>query len=1002
MKRKRTIIALVLIVNLLLFASLFSGCGEAKTYTVSFDLNGGTGSIEDQNVKEGEKAMEPAEEDKPMREGYDFAGWYTAAEGGEEYDFSNPVTEDLVLYARWDVKTYTVTFMVDDEEYDTQTVEYGTGATAPENPTKASTAQHHYQFNGWDKEFDNITGDLIVNALFIEVAREYNVTFMVDDQEYDTQTVEYGTGATAPENPTKASTAQYHYQFSGWDKDFDNVTGDLIVNALFTSTLREYTVTFMNDDEVVGTKTVYYGECVVEPSESQAPTRDGYRIEGWYTANTGGEKFNFDDPVTGEVRLYVQWVKVWTVTFELGNGEDNWTQIVDDGDLAQKPQDDPVRIGYIFYGWYTEAQGGQAFEFENTTITSDTPVYAQWLDGLPYDELRLPSSMPTFDDDEHNISGSKLENLIDGAHAGYRVIMKVHANTIYNNSYFMMTLSGTPSSYWGIDGGITLSYANAGWEVNFGGWDKEPVYFEFPRVIMQSNTDYYLAIQLTYLRDENDSRVLGGVKVDLWFSSSLDSLDLCKLIPKDGKQNIISKSACLEQGLNALHSDGIWALCFTAGAADYNFTVLGLDEGAEDPDGLAISELGIPTSAPAYSSESIHLTNNIVTLLDGAHAGYRVIFKIETGTITSNSNFMITLSGPQPTSVYGLRGGITISYRPSSWRINFNGWDKLPVFFSFPRETMVSNSTYYLGIRVEYLKDAEDQRILDGVKVELWFSSSLDMLDFCKLVPEGGAENIIPRDACLSAGTAALFSGGIWAHSFTAAAADYYFTVVGVDEGAEYPDGLAISELGIPSSAPEYDDDESVHLTNNIVTLVDGAHANYRVILKIDTGTITSNSSFLITVSGEKPTSVYGLKGGLTITYRPSKWYVNFDGWDKLPTYFTFPRETMESNSTYYLAIQVTYIPDESDSRILAGARVDLWFTSGDTWEELEQGKLSPIAGEVSTNVIPKEVCKQRGISGLKSMGMWASAATAFNADFTFTVVGIDNGTTALTGKIVQ
>lgn len=48
----------------------------------------------------------------PTREGYEFTGWYTAAEGGAEYNFDTPVTADTTIYAQWNKthsgqKTYT-------------------------------------------------------------------------------------------------------------------------------------------------------------------------------------------------------------------------------------------------------------------------------------------------------------------------------------------------------------------------------------------------------------------------------------------------------------------------------------------------------------------------------------------------------------------------------------------------------------------------------------------------------------------------------------------------------------------------------------------------------------------------------------------------------------------------------------------------------------------------------------------------------------------------------
>lgn len=100
------------------------GTVEGTYYTVSFDLNGGSGSIPKQwfvNIDTAQ-ALEPA---APTREGYEFAGWYN---GDTKYDFTQNVTEDITLTAKWenpeapvitgleDGKTYcdTVQFEVSD------------------------------------------------------------------------------------------------------------------------------------------------------------------------------------------------------------------------------------------------------------------------------------------------------------------------------------------------------------------------------------------------------------------------------------------------------------------------------------------------------------------------------------------------------------------------------------------------------------------------------------------------------------------------------------------------------------------------------------------------------------------------------------------------------------------------------------------------------------------------------------------------------------------------
>jgi uncharacterized repeat protein (TIGR02543 family) len=71
---------------------------EEKTFTVTFDSNGGS-AVASQTVKEGATAVEPT---APTRSGYDFEGWFRNEALTSKYDFSAPVTTDITLYAAWD------------------------------------------------------------------------------------------------------------------------------------------------------------------------------------------------------------------------------------------------------------------------------------------------------------------------------------------------------------------------------------------------------------------------------------------------------------------------------------------------------------------------------------------------------------------------------------------------------------------------------------------------------------------------------------------------------------------------------------------------------------------------------------------------------------------------------------------------------------------------------------------------------------------------------------
>jgi len=73
---------------------LFVACGEKTKYTVTFDA-GAEYSIESQQITEGKQATRP---DDPERFGFKIVKWKN---GGSEWDFSSPVTQNVTLVAEW-------------------------------------------------------------------------------------------------------------------------------------------------------------------------------------------------------------------------------------------------------------------------------------------------------------------------------------------------------------------------------------------------------------------------------------------------------------------------------------------------------------------------------------------------------------------------------------------------------------------------------------------------------------------------------------------------------------------------------------------------------------------------------------------------------------------------------------------------------------------------------------------------------------------------------------
>ncbi len=160
---------------------------------------------------------------------------------GEEY------TKDTTFKTLIDCKIYDVTITIEEssssfnvifEDYDgtelkTEVVESGASATAPDEPTRTG-----YTFKEWDTDFSNVTEDLTVKAVY-EI-NTYTVTFVdFDGTTIDEQTIEYGSDAVAPTEPTREG-----YDFDGWDVAFTSITKDLTVTATYTEKVAQTTLKY--------------------------------------------------------------------------------------------------------------------------------------------------------------------------------------------------------------------------------------------------------------------------------------------------------------------------------------------------------------------------------------------------------------------------------------------------------------------------------------------------------------------------------------------------------------------------------------------------------------------------------------------------------------------------------------------------------------------------------------------------------------------------------------
>ncbi len=246
---------------------------ERLSYTVEFYGNDGS-LLNSQIVFYGDSAVAP---EVPSITGYHFTGWDTS--------FSS-VTQDLSVTAEYAINQYQVRFVDHDGSLlSEQLINHGNAATAPESPSREG-----YTFTGWSSDFSSIIDNVTIAAHYN--INRYTVTFTdYDGTVIDTQTVDYGTAATAPANPVREG-----YDFTGWDIDFDSVTSSLTVIAQYA--INQYQVSLW----VTGKGNVSPGEQVVnwgETASFELLPEPGYKLHS--VEGCDGRLVNESKYDTGEI-----------------------------------------------------------------------------------------------------------------------------------------------------------------------------------------------------------------------------------------------------------------------------------------------------------------------------------------------------------------------------------------------------------------------------------------------------------------------------------------------------------------------------------------------------------------------------------------------------------------------------------------------------------------------------------------------------------------------------
>ena len=255
----------------------------AAEFTVSFDLNGAMGEVPAAQTVAAYTAL--TEVADPVWQDRAFMGWYTDKSGGEQWNFSSAVMQDMTLYARW----FYGAEVIFDLNYaggiapDTQFVSYDDKIAQPAVPTRDSYKDSNagtiteYSFAGWYTAADETgvkwdfdiaitsSSELLVAGDPVPTMTLYAHWTELDSGNYFTVSFEPNYPGAEGAGDVTNGYAKYAY-------------GQTIV-PLAAPERPALTVTDANGDEVVVTEYVFKGWYPVKGHYNEALTEDPFDFD---------------------------------------------------------------------------------------------------------------------------------------------------------------------------------------------------------------------------------------------------------------------------------------------------------------------------------------------------------------------------------------------------------------------------------------------------------------------------------------------------------------------------------------------------------------------------------------------------------------------------------------------------------------------------------------------------------------------------------------------------
>ncbi len=251
----------------------------------------------------------------PTKEGYNFVGWFTDQALTEEFSLTTMPDTDLNLYAKWEIKQFTVTFMFLNQENETYVcyVEWQNAIDSSDIPTATKLGAY---FLNWHTSTDFTSSNI-----------------------FDFETL---------------------------------ITENLILYAEWFD--YTYEINFVTNTSVtLATISAHYGESITLPTNL---TRENYTFTGWYTDSTLQTKFTQTTMPLGGATLYAGWQEKIALNLELSvqsySVDDNNISYKPNSNLSG------FTVYYLVDGVWTTSQPTSAGTYDVLVTRAEDSTYSSF------------------------------------------------------------------------------------------------------------------------------------------------------------------------------------------------------------------------------------------------------------------------------------------------------------------------------------------------------------------------------------------------------------------------------------------------------------------------------------------------------------------------------------------------------------------------------------------------------------------------------------------------